>query len=121
MDFGKRMRGIRRGKGITIIEFADMISLSAGYICDIESGRRPAPPKKGLDKIILRLGVSERTRLELLDLAAISRGDVASDIKAVLATDEFLIELVRLIQIKKLATDDIIDLVKQVSEMEVRI
>lgn len=41
--YGQKMRNARRKAGLSLRQMARAIGLSAGYLCDMEKGKRPFP------------------------------------------------------------------------------
>ncbi|MGN1310893.1 MAG: helix-turn-helix domain-containing protein [Clostridia bacterium] len=49
---------IRKDKGMTISELAELSGISMGYICHLEKGTRKNPSKETMEKIANVLGKS---------------------------------------------------------------
>ena len=81
MTFKQYIKNKRINKSYSIRAMADILQLSHGYLADIEKGRRQAPNKVILDKIISALELNKPDKELLYDLAAKTRNDIPVDIK----------------------------------------
>ena len=54
--FGDTIKGLRKEKGLTLMQVAKPAGVSEGYICDLEKGRR-IPAYETLDKLATALSV----------------------------------------------------------------
>lgn len=112
MKFGEKIKEIRKSKGYTLRYVGEKVPMTPSYLADIEKGRRNAPNDEKLDNLIKALTSSDEEQLELYDLAAQTRDDVTKDLKKVLANDEKIKELVRVILSKNLSESDIDTLIR---------
>ena len=80
MSFSQFLKEKRRLKEITVRDMASMADVSAGYYCDIESGRRNPPDRKIIDKMLTALNVSEEDRIIFYDLAGKARSEAPPDL-----------------------------------------
>lgn len=86
--FGQYLRRLREAAGVTQLVLASFCKISKQYISDIEKGNNPPPDRDELlDKIAICLKFSTEQKAQLKDHAAMERGDVAADIKAILITN----------------------------------
>lgn len=70
MTFGKTLQKIRRAKGLTQREVADLIEMDYGYFSRLENDRFDSnPTRETVDKIAEAMGCSEEERGELLAAA----------------------------------------------------
>lgn len=69
LTLGNLLLSIRQGDGLSQVEFAEKLSVSKQYLCDLEHGRRFASPKAAAE-YARKLGYSEAqfVRLCLQDL-----------------------------------------------------
>lgn len=58
MEFGDRLRMIRKKKGLSLRALASKAGLSASYLSDLERGTRGAPTAPVLERLADALGVS---------------------------------------------------------------
>lgn len=112
MKFGQKIKEIRKGKGYTLNEVGTKVPITPSYLSDIEKGRRNAPTGIKLDNLIGALTTLEEDKILLYDLAAKTRNDVTKDLKEVLANDEKVKELVRVILNKNLTENEIDTLIR---------
>jgi HTH-type transcriptional regulator, competence development regulator len=66
MDFGSRIRQLRKAKNISLRDFADIVEIDFTYLSKIENGKVDPPSEKKIRLIARELGVNQE---ELLDLA----------------------------------------------------
>ncbi|MFC1983986.1 helix-turn-helix domain-containing protein [Chloroflexota bacterium] len=83
IEFGKRLRELRKQAGISQRELADKLNISFTYLSKIESGAMPPPSKSILFKLADALNID---REELLILA----GKIPSDIAEMLRDTKIL-------------------------------
>lgn len=58
MNFGEKVKTLRKTRDLTTTELARMAGLSQSFISDIENGRRKTPTSKTLDKLSAALRVA---------------------------------------------------------------
>jgi len=66
--FGALLKEKRNEREITIRPMAERAGVSAGYYCDIESGRRSPPDRAFLDAVVGILLLTDEDKLTLYDL-----------------------------------------------------
>ena len=76
--FGSLIRKLRIEREIGQRELANKIGIAASYLNDLEKGKRSAPKQIVIKKLSKLLKIDIR---KLNDLAGISKGNVAPDIK----------------------------------------
>ncbi|MFC1906218.1 helix-turn-helix domain-containing protein, partial [Chloroflexota bacterium] len=86
MEFGKRLRELRKQAGLTQRELADKVNISFTYLSKIESGAMPPPSRDILFRLADALDID---REELL----ISAGRIPSDIAQMLKNTEIIKKL----------------------------
>ena len=99
LSFGTYIREIRILKNIGQRELAQKIGIAASYLNDIEKNKRKAPKQIVLKKIskLLKINLDD-----LNDLAGISKGNVAPDIREYIENNPEIISLIRSIKENKL-------------------
>ncbi len=65
MDFGSRIRQLRKSKKISLRDFADQIHVDFTYLSKIENGKVEPPSEEKIRSIATQLGVGEEELLEL--------------------------------------------------------
>ena len=78
--FSRFLKEKRRQCEITVRDMAEKSGVSAGYYCDIESGRRNPPDREILDRMVVVLNLSDEDRLILYDLAGKARSEAPPDL-----------------------------------------
>ncbi len=73
LTFGEFITVKRKQANIQLRDFAAMLSLSAGYLSQIERGTRPAPTYENQLKLAQALGLTGEERDLFFDLAAKTR------------------------------------------------
>ena len=68
-DFGDFLHQKRMNKKVTYRDLADVLGVTPPYISDIEKGRRNAPTKEILNKIISYFELDEDEKSLMMDLA----------------------------------------------------
>jgi transcriptional regulator with XRE-family HTH domain len=79
-EFGRFLKEKRQQKEITVRHLADLVGVSAGYYCDIESGRRNPPDREILDKMIASLCLVGEDITIFYDLAGQARSEAPTDL-----------------------------------------
>ncbi len=54
--YSNRIKEYRKEKGMTLVELAEQIGISTGYLCHLENGSRSNPSTKVMEKISSILG-----------------------------------------------------------------
>lgn len=80
MDFGSYLRQLREQRSLRQTDIAEILGVSAVYICDIEKGRRNPLDHNKIAILARRMEMSEDEVSQLFDLAGAARGSVAPDI-----------------------------------------
>lgn len=95
MEFGRRLRDLRKQKNISQRDLAARVGIDFTYLSKIEGGRL-APPSEDVIRHIAQ--VLEADEDELINLA----GKVPKDLKAVLEESPQAVELLRVLSERKL-------------------
>lgn len=95
MEFGQRLRDLRKQKNFSQRDLAAQIGIDFTYLSKIEGGRLN-PPSEGIIQRIAQ--VLEADEDELINLA----GKVPKDLKAVLEESPQAVELLRVLSERKL-------------------
>lgn len=66
MEFGNRLRDLRKAKGWTLEELEDKVELSGPYLSKIERGRA-IPSEEAVELIAEKLGIEDEEREALLE------------------------------------------------------
>lgn len=93
--FGGYIRNLRIKSGFGLRELARSLGMSPTYLNDLEKQKRNAPRPEVVAKITKLLNADEKL---LMDLASISRKDIAIDIKNLIQNSPETIKLLRTIQ-----------------------
>lgn len=95
MDFGKRLRELRKQKNISQRDLAAQVGIDFTYLSKIEGGRLAPPSEEVIGHLAQVLEADEN---ELINLA----GKVPKDLKAVLEESPQAVELLRVLSERKL-------------------
>ena len=109
MEFGRRLRDLRKQKNISQRDLATQVGIDFTYLSKIEGGRL-APPSEEVIRLIAQ--VLEADENELINLA----GKVPKDLKAVLEKSPQAVELLRVLSERKLSNEtyrQMLDLARQ--------
>ncbi len=83
-EFGEYLVQLIKDAGMTQYDFYSKAAIARPYFYDILSGRTNPPPRETLERMMgvleKRLPPDEKRRTELLNRAAISRGEIPCDI-----------------------------------------
>ena len=71
MDFGKRIRGLRKANGMTLDMLSAKSGMSKGYLSGIENGKVNPP----VDRLVRKLARPEHEPERIARIAAGARGD----------------------------------------------
>ena len=102
--FGSLIRKLRIEREIGQRELANKIGIAASYLNDLEKGKRSAPKQIVIKKLskLLKIDIHK-----LNDLAGISKGNVAPDIKEYIQNNPNIVSLIRSIKQNNLDQDQI--------------
>lgn len=95
MDFGQRIRELRKERGVSQRELAAQVGIDFSYLSKFEVGRMDPPSEAVIRRIAQVLGADED---ELINLA----GKVPRELKAVLDENPEAVELLRVLSERKL-------------------
>jgi len=95
ITFGKFIRELRIKKGFGQRELASKIGIAPSYLNDIEKEKRTAPKQSVIKKLsnLLKININN-----LNDLAGISKGNVAPDVREFIKNNPKIISLIRSIK-----------------------
>ena len=101
MDFGSRIRELRKEKGISLRDFADMVGIDFTYLSKIENGKVDPPSEEKIKIMASQLGVEAEM---LLGLA----GKISSEqIRKAVESNPDVGVLLRKLQSRKLTSDQV--------------
>ena len=95
MEFGERLRTLRKSRGMSLRDLATRADVSTSYLSDLERGTRGAPTAPVLERLADALGVSVDTLLgresltPLLDEADVA---FANKLREISLEDRLIIE-----------------------------
>jgi len=98
MEFGRRLRELRKHKKISQRDLATQVAVDFTYLSKIEGGRLAPPSEDVIRRLAQALDADEN---ELINLA----GKVPKDLKAVLEESPQAVELLRVLSERKLPND----------------
>lgn len=98
MEFGRRLRDLRKQKNISQRDLATQVEVDFTYLSKIEGGRLAPPSEDVIRRLAKALGADEN---ELINLA----GKVPKDLKAVLEESPQAVELLRVLSERKLPNE----------------
>ena len=98
MEFGRRLRDLRKQKNVSQRDLAAQVGIDFTYLSKIE-GSRSAPPSEEVIRHIAQ--VLDADEDELINLA----GKVPKDLKAVLEESPQAVELLRVLSERKLPNE----------------
>ena len=98
MEFGRRLRDLRKQKNVSQRDLATQVGIDFTYLSKIEGGRS-APPSEEVIRHIAQ--VLDADADELINLA----GKVPKDLKAVLEESPQAVELLRVLSERKLPNE----------------
>lgn len=106
MDFGSRIRELRKGSGISLRDLADRVKIDFTYLSKIENGKVEPPSEKIIKLLAQELGTDPE---ELLNLA----GKVSSEqIRKAVESNPSVGILLRKIQSRDLTNEQIANMLK---------
>lgn len=107
--FGDFLKGLRKDRGFSLRELARKLEIAPSYLSDIERGKRNAPSKELLVKMITTLALSEEEQYKFYDFAKEGKKTpIAEDVKETIIEDERITILCRKIMKKEINIDDIL-------------
>ena len=98
MEFGRRLRELRKQKKISQRDLATQVAVDFTYLSKIEGGRLAPPSEDVIRRLAQALDADEN---ELINLA----GKIPKDLKAVLEESPQAVELLRVLSARKLPND----------------
>jgi transcriptional regulator with XRE-family HTH domain len=98
MEFGQRLRDLRKQKNLSQRDLASRVGIDFTYLSKIEGGRLDPPSEVIIQRIAQVLEADED---ELINLA----GKVPKDLKAVLEESPQAVELLRVLSERKLPNE----------------
>jgi len=98
MEFGQRLRELRKQKKISQRDLATQVAVDFTYLSKIEGGRLAPPSEDVIRRLAQALDADEN---ELINLA----GKIPKDLKAVLEESPQAVELLRVLSERKLPND----------------
>ena len=84
MRFGEYIRCQRLRREITLREMSEALGISLSMLSDIEQMRKNPFSTEVIDRFCKYLGLPEEERVRMLDLAAVERGMVPSDLNNIM-------------------------------------
>ncbi len=94
-SFGEFLHAKRLEKGISYRDLAEVISVTAPYISDIEKERRNAPVMEKLEKLADYFNLSEEEKREMFDLAGKKKDDLPPDLPSYIKGNEQVVSALR--------------------------
>jgi len=98
MEFGRRLRELRKQKKISQRDLATQVAVDFTYLSKIEGGRLAPPSEDVIRRLAQALDADEN---ELINLA----GKIPKDLKSVLEESPQAVELLRVLSERKLPND----------------
>ncbi|GHT40548.1 hypothetical protein AGMMS49921_02130 [Endomicrobiia bacterium] len=109
ITFGKHLKELRAKKSFTLRGFATMIGMAPSYLSDIEQGKRNAPTKDYLDKMIKELNQEDLDVNTFYDLAKEGKAvPIAEDVKKIITEDKAIPTLCRKIKSNNINVENLI-------------
>ena len=84
MRFGEYIRCQRLRREITLREMSEALGISLSMLSDIEQLRKNPFSTEVIDRFCKYLGLPEEERVRMLDLAAVERGMMPSDLNNIM-------------------------------------
>ena len=78
--FGSFVVEKRKEKDLSLRKMAELLDLSPAYWSDIEKGRRNPPSLSKLEEIAVLLGLSQKEKEDMIDLASEDRNEIPMDL-----------------------------------------
>lgn len=111
MEFGERLRELRKHKGLSQRDLAGLVGIDFTYLSKIEVGRMDPPSEAVIRKLAHSLGADAD---ELINLA----GKVPKELKAVLGENPQAVELLRVLSERRLPDETYQEMLKLAHEAE---
>ncbi|GHT36751.1 hypothetical protein AGMMS49593_02370 [Endomicrobiia bacterium] len=109
ITFGDYLKELRAKKSFTLRGFATMIGMAPSYLSDIEQGKRNAPTKEYLDKMIKELNQEDLDVNTFYDLAKVGKAvPIAEDVKKIITEDKAIPTLCRKIKSNNINVENLI-------------
>lgn len=105
MDFGERLRELRKHRGLSQRDLAGLVGIDFTYLSKIEVGRMDPPSEAVIRKLAQSLGADAD---ELINLA----GKVPKELKAVLGENPQAVELLRVLSERRLPEETYQEMLK---------
>jgi transcriptional regulator with XRE-family HTH domain len=107
--FGVFLRELRNGNNFSLREFAIKIGMTPSYLSDIEQGKRNAPKKDYLDRMIKELNLKNEEVKIFYDLARKGKiVPIAEDVKEIIIKNKNIPVLCRQIKEKNIDVEELI-------------
>ncbi|GHT65348.1 hypothetical protein AGMMS49556_05030 [Endomicrobiia bacterium] len=107
--FGNYLKELRGNKHFTLRGFATKIGMTPSYLSDIEQGKRNAPTKDYLDKMIKELNQENLDINNFYDLAKEGKAvPIAEDVKKIITEDKAIPTLCRKIKSNNINVENLI-------------
>lgn len=116
ITFGAYVKEKRSQIGISLRELAQRLDITPSYLSDIEKGRRNAPEKRIIEKLI---GVLEIPELELpmfYDLAGQTKSEVPPDLPAYINENDKIRALLRTAKKNNTSDKTLEEIIKMIEE-----
>ncbi|MDR0916430.1 MAG: helix-turn-helix domain-containing protein [Oscillospiraceae bacterium] len=104
-NFGGFLSDRRRAREISSLQMSELAGISPGYYCDIEKGRKSAPDREILEKILTALRLPQDEEVVFYDLAGKSRSEVPPDLPDYIISNEVVRVALRIAREKGSADD----------------
>lgn len=113
--FGSFIKELRIKKSLSLRAFAGIIEISPSYLSDIEQGKRNAPTKEPLGRMIKALNLTEQETEKFYDLARKGKKvEIAEDVQKIILEDDRIPVLCRKIKQKNI---DVKKLIKRIDHI----
>ncbi|MCP3660802.1 MAG: helix-turn-helix domain-containing protein [Bacteroidetes bacterium] len=99
--FGSFLKQLRIKNSFSLRAFASIIEIAPSYLSDIEQGKRNAPAKERLERMIKALNLTEKETEKFYDLARQGKKvEIAEDVQKIILEDDTIPVLCRKIKQK---------------------
>jgi len=115
--FGEYIKKLRKDANMTLRQLAGKLDVSAVYILDIEKGRKPAPRRELLEKLIEIFQIKEQINIDLFyDMAAKTKGKnvLPEDVKEMYEEFDKIPALIRILTRKNLKNSNLEEIIKEI-------
>lgn len=116
ITFGKMLYKKRKEKELSALDLARLLGKSKSYISQIECGYRTAPSENVLKDMADTLELKGNERDDFFDLAALSRGTIASDLADYINSTPNAREAIRLAKRNKIRGNQWSDFEKTITK-----